>query len=201
MYNDIISLREFARRLGCGEKTIRDGIAKGKIKDGVIVENGKPKIKFSIAIVEAKNIGLGAKVIIQSESTPELVHRVIPKQKVLSEATEKPDNENEEDHIAGLGPETSLITANRAERIFKAQLACLEVEQKSGTLVNKAEVYSQLFSFGKEIRSEFESMPGKIVSSIISCQNDESKIAELLANEIRKSLSKLVDNIPERKIG
>jgi galactitol-specific phosphotransferase system IIB component len=198
-YEDIISLREFARRLNVNEKLIRRGISTGKIKDGVIIENGKPKIKFSVAIVEARNIGLGAKVNGQMSSTPEQpINRVIPKQKVLDE---KPDSESEEDYIAGLGPETSLITANRAERIFKAQLACLEVEQKAGTLVNKAEVYSQLFSFGKELTTEFETMPAKVLHKIIGCNNDESKIQELLATEIRQSLNKILEKIPNIKIG
>ena len=61
MSSDIISLREFARRLTIGEKTIRDGVRTGKISKGVIIENGKPKIDYKIALKEALSIGLGRK--------------------------------------------------------------------------------------------------------------------------------------------
>lgn len=192
MDTDIISLAEFGRRIGVGEKTIRDGIKLGKISKGVKVVNGKAKIVYSIAVIEAHQIGLGQKAF-----TAKGIESNVKK-----ESPPGPEKEEEDpEHIAGLGPETSLITANRAERIFKAQLACLEVEQKAGTLVNKAEVYSQLFDFGKEMTTEFETMPSKIVHKIISCQNDENKISEIMGIEIRKSLNKLFEKIGDRKIG
>jgi len=56
---DIISLREFARRLGIGEQSIRNGIKTGKILQGVTIENNKPKIIFSIAYAEAVASNLG----------------------------------------------------------------------------------------------------------------------------------------------
>ena len=186
--SELISLREFARRLNVGEKTIRDGVKLGKISKGVV--NGK--IDYEIALQEAVDIGLGHKSLINKGVEPK--HPKEPKQpkQEYRELTE-------DDPIAGLGPETTIVTATRAEKIFKAQLACLEVEAKAGTLVNKSEVYSQLFEFGTQIRSEFEAMPGRIASKLLLFKN-ASSLSEYLAKEIRDSLSKLVDNLSERKI-
>jgi hypothetical protein len=59
MNTDLISLREFARRLNVGEKTIRDGVRLGKISKGVTLELNKPKIIFSIARAEAIKANIG----------------------------------------------------------------------------------------------------------------------------------------------
>ena len=201
MKEEIISLREFARRLDVGEKTIRDGIKLGKISKGVTVVNGKPKINYNIALKEAQDIGLGNKSLISKGIDPSEKSKQEPKYIHKQAQTNTESNSNDEpEPIAGLGPDASLVTASRAEKIFKAQLACMMVDEKAGTLVSKSEVYSQLFEFGSQIRSEFESMPGRI-SSKLATFTDQSQIAEYLAKEIRLSLSKLIDDLGERKIG
>jgi len=59
MSTNIISFREFARRLNFGEKTIRDSIKRGLITKGVIISGGKSKIDFLIAYNEVvvNNVG------------------------------------------------------------------------------------------------------------------------------------------------
>ena len=194
-YEDIISLREFARRLGIGEKTIRDGIAKGKIVDGVTYdEKGKPKIKYSVAIIEANSMGLGAKVLGSKE--PE---QGFPKPRPRE--LRKAEGLIRELDGDGFEPEDNLPYADalRKKENYIAGLKQLEYLEKRGNLVDKAEVYAQLFEFGKEIRSEFESMPGRISDKLAACQ-DSSAIAEALANEIRKALSRLIEDLNSKKL-
>ncbi|MFZ4546738.1 MAG: hypothetical protein ACOYN4_04855 [Bacteroidales bacterium] len=197
-YEDIISLREFARRLGVDEKIIRRGIANGKIKDGVIVENGKPKIKFSVAIVEARNIGLGAKANAINDNSKPIKQAIKP-------AKHKPDPEdnNTPEITDNFDPDQEALSyadALKKKENYIAGIKKLEFLEKRKTLVNKSEVYSQLFDFGKEIRSEFESLPGKIGSKLADCGSDSSKISETLANEIRNSLSKLINNLANKAL-
>lgn len=56
---DLISQREFARRLNVGEKTIRDGVRLGKIVEGITKINGALKINYPIAYDEALRFNLG----------------------------------------------------------------------------------------------------------------------------------------------
>ena len=64
---NMISVLEFSRRMGVGEKTIRDGIKSGKLVDGVIKVNGKSKILFEKAKKEFEDSGLGLKRILSNK--------------------------------------------------------------------------------------------------------------------------------------
>lgn len=189
MSNDIISLREFARRLNIGEKTIRDGVRLGKISKGVIIENGKPKINYPVALIEAQSIGLGHKAMTNKGIEPQEAKQTIPKEL-------KPD---ESVTISSIDESTTFIEATRIQKVGQARTAIMEADRMAGTLVNKSEVYIQLFEFGTHIRSEFESMPGRIAPKIATI-NDSSRVAEMLAKEIGLSLNKLLDKLDERKI-
>lgn len=196
MSSDIISLREFARRLNVGEKTIRDGVRLGKILKGVIIENGKPKIKYSIALKEAQDIGLGHNSLIRKGVEPN--YKPEPTKQQKKEINESEESE-ESEHIAGLGPNTSLVTASRADKIFRAQLASMLVDEKAGTLINKEEANLQFAEFAQRIKSEFESMPGRIGSKLATLI-DANSITLQLAKEIGKSLTKLADVIDQERV-
>jgi hypothetical protein len=185
MSSEIVSLREFARRTNIGEKTIRDGIKKGKISKGVIYENNKPKIDYDIAINEIKETGLGRRILVSKE--------LQFNEKPFINATE------ESNKSQPIKPNAYQEALEKKER-YNAKLKELEFKEKEKTLVLKTEVYSQLFEFGKEIRTEFESLPGRILSKIIICNNDITKISELLNIEIRASLSRTIDNLSEKEI-
>jgi len=188
MDTETISLREFARRLGIGEKTIRDGIKTGKISKGVVYDqNSKPKIQYEIAVKEVNDVGLGKKVLSVKET-------IKTKQKPIDDGKDY-EGDIATDRVGVL----SYSAALRVKENYNARIKELEFKEKEGTLVNKQEVYSQLFEFGKEIRSELESLPGRTASKILNC-TDMTKITEILALEIRNSLSKLVDNLSEKKI-
>lgn len=195
---EIISLREFARRLEVGEKTIRDGIKTGKISDGVVLVKGKSKISYHIALKEAQDNGLGHRSLISKGIDPVVSAPSSIKNKAKSSPAAGSDNE-QESFDNDLDENTSFKDATRKEKVARARIACMEADAKAGTLVNKSEVYSQLFEFGSQIRSEFESMPGRI-SSKLAILTDPSQVAEYLAKEIRSSLGKLIDDLSERKI-
>ena len=175
MENDIISLREFARRMSIGEKTIRDAIKLGKIVDGVTQINGKPKIIYDIAYKEFKEINLGAQVLGESD------YKDVSAEEMLSEG------------VAGLSGNTSLATATRAEKIFKAQKAFLEVERLKGTLVEREEVYRQLFQVATEIRSSILAIPDKITDDLIAISDDRNSFYKLLVDTINNELTVLSD--------
>lgn len=175
MENDIISLREFARRMSIGEKTIRDAVKLGKIVDGVTQVNGKPKIIYGIAYKEFKEINLGAQVLGESD------YNEVSQEDMISEG------------VAGLGGNTSLATATRAEKIFKAQKAFLEVERLKGTLVERDEVYRQLYQASTEIRSALMSIPDRITDELIANMDDRNSVYRLLTDTLNNELTRLSD--------
>jgi hypothetical protein len=202
---DIISVSAFARKLDVDEKLIRRGIANGKLNDGVITVKGKSKIILGVALVEAKKAGIGLRLSAnkidkpqkkQIVSKPETVKQPSePKNEITSiEDLEINDNFNPDQKLS------SYADALKKKENYIAGIKKLEFLEKRKTLVNKTEVYSQLFDFGKEIRSEFESLPGKIGAKLAACGGDSSKISETLANEIRNSLSKLIDNLANKPL-
>lgn len=203
MDSDIISLREFARRIGIGEKTIRDSITSGKLKGCVTFIEGKPKIVYSKGVIEAKNAGIGSRILANNKTKKSGItaktldrHFALQKnqpKKLMSDKDEEDESEVDDSTL-------SYASALRVKENWNAKIKELEYLEKNETLVNKADVYTQLFDFGKEIRSEFESLPGRISSKIVSLGNDVSEVEKLLANEVRNSLSKLVDNMESRKI-
>lgn len=187
--NEIISVCEFARRLGVGEKTIRDGIKKGKIKDGAVTVKGKHKIKYSIALAEAKSIGLGAKVIGLSSPEPEKSKPASsPKKPKTDKDEDKPEVEDKFD------PDTEKLSYNQAlqkKENYIAGIKKLEFLEKRGTLVNKSEVYSQLFEFHQEIKKSLLAIPDRIVDTILSFNSDRNKIHQLINESIAMELDKL----------
>lgn len=95
------------------------------------------------------------------------------------------------DGIDNLNESTTYAEALRLEKIYKAQLAKLEVDKENGTLVLKDEVYRELFDFGNEIKNTFLSIPDRITDELISLAHDRVGFHSLLSLEIEKALEKL----------
>ena len=177
----LISLREFARRMAVTEKTIRDAILKSKIVEGVFYKNGKPKIRFEIAKKEFEVLGVGYRSFLKNEDA------TFPQ----NEDEKKDEDEEDPDAIAGLTGASTLGQAQRAEKIFKAQLAYLELEKEKGTLVDKDQVFKSLFSFGNEIKAAFQALPDRITDDLISKSNDRNEFYNHLTSCIDEVLLRL----------
>ena len=181
MPKETISILEFSRRIAIGEKAIRDAIRLGKISKGVVTDPGKkPKIIYEVALKEVESMGIGYRSKFGKEEATNEPQKTTPK-----------ESEAEPDSIAGLTPESSLAEALRTEKIFKAKLACLEVEEKAGTLVKKEDVYKQLFSFAGEIKAAIQSIPERITDELISLSDDRNAFHKLLSKSLTDALETL----------
>lgn len=197
MENETISLREFSRRTGVSDKTIRDGIKTGKISKGVIYENDKPKIIYDIAIIEFNEIGLGYRSRLKKDPPASLEQQKEPEKVKVKKEPRKieedvNDNEDEDDFNLKVDENISLAEAQRLERVFTAKLKELEYRELNKSLAKISDVYAQLFEFGKEMRSELESIPKRM--------NLDIELEHKLSIIIRDSLSKLIDNLGDKKI-
>ena len=169
---ETISLSEFARQMEIGEKTIRDAVKLGKLSKGVILINGKSKILPAIAKKEFEAFRIGTKA------------------KPTGKPTVEPVNDNSK---------MSYAEATRRNAVFKQRLSELELEEKEKTLVNKAEVYSQLFAFGQQIKVEFENLPMRVGHKLVGCEVNE--IYTILAAETYETLTRLTKAQDQLKIG
>ena len=170
--NDTISLREFARRLGIGEKTIRDGVRLGKLKKGVIYKNGRPRIIFDIANKEAESFQLGNKV---------KAIEIIPDDITIMDVC-----------LMGIRSDASYAESMRVLMNNKAKLAEIEVKQKERELVRRDIVYDQLFEYGKMMKDKFQFIPDRL-SDELSAITDRNKIHEILSKAIYEVLVILSD--------
>ena len=175
----LISLREFARRMAVTEKTIRDAIVKSKIVEGVFYKDGKPKIRFEIAKKEFEVLGVGYRSYLKNDDAP------------INSVNEQEKEEDDPDAIAGLTGASTLGQAQRAEKIFKAQLAYLELEKEKGALVDRDQVFRTLFAFGNEMKAAFQALPERITDDLISKADDRNEFYNHLTQCIDDELLRL----------
>ena len=176
--SELISFREFARRIEVGEKTIRDAVNLGKISKGIVEENGKKKIDYLEALKEVEAYNLGAKSRYGKENVQ------LPK----SSSGQKKYQSGDTDSLGELGNESTMAMAQKHEKIFKAKLAQLEFEQRQGILAPKEEIYTELFAYGNEIRNNILSIPDRITDTLISLANDRNAFNNFLIDNLTEAL-------------
>lgn len=101
-------------------------------------------------------------------------------------------------------PQDSLSTAKaqQVEAVYKAKLRKLEFETKSGSLVDKSQVYRALFAAGQEIRSAFEGIADRYIDEILAAptRNDAHTVLQSAIDEALKSVSDLKDRKISRDV-
>jgi predicted transcriptional regulator len=161
MSEERISIREYARRVGVSDTAVRKCIKAEKIVRGVVYDaNGKPYIIPSIANAEwAKSYDPSYERVTQSGGRA-TVYSAAPQP--IEDAVAPPSTNQTTD--------TSLAAARRAQAVYKAKILEMEMKQKQGSLVNKDQVYKELFEAGKELRQSFEKLPDRIIDDILAAR-------------------------------
>jgi hypothetical protein len=198
---DRITISDFEKITNIPNQTISRAISEGKIPIEFVTKTGPRRPVFlsphESAIAWLKNL----------HGTTQLTHALRTKLEAyintfdtaLPLRTESGLTKNEGSETPS-AKNDSYAESQRREKLWKARLAEIEFKEKEGSLVDKSEVYSQLFTFGKEIRIELESIPTRTAPKILICQGDITKITEVLAIEIQNSLKKLIENLSEKKL-
>lgn len=175
-----LSIRAYARRCG-----ITDGAVRKAIKAGTISKGYDAKNKKIIPAIADKEYGFN----IQIDKINEKIKKSISQQKL--------------DEYSGvevmdiqLLPEDTKPEAERKQVIIKAQLDLLKLKNESGELVNREEVYKQLFVYGKEIRMSLQAIPDRIIDRLITLNRNEAH--KLLSENLNEVLTKLTKNVDQR---
>jgi hypothetical protein len=182
---EIISIREFGRRVECSDTAVRKAIKEGIIVNGVHTkDNGQPAISFEIALAEWSARGGGEQKL---NSGIENKSSYIPKNKIQMVVK----NSNQQSQQTGTGT-TTREEANRQKAILTAELLKIELAEKKGTLVNKAHVYKSLYEMGQVIRDSMLAIPDRIIDNLLSVGNESRNDAHaLLQKEINETLQRV----------
>ena len=71
---------------------------------------------------------------------------------------------------------------------FRAKMAKLEYEEKSGTLTEAAKVRQDAFKAGRIIRDELLAIPDRM-ADVLAAEDDPRKVRELLQEELEAILN------------
>ena len=88
------------------------------------------------------------------------------------------------------GSDSSLASAKKAQAILRAKLLDLELREKQGQLVDKQQVYKQLFEMGQQIRSAILTVPDRVIDTLIAT-TDRNAAHTILVNELTEALISL----------
>jgi hypothetical protein len=169
-----LSLRAYAKHRGVSLRAVQKAIQSGRIRttgegkidveqaDGDWQRNTAPRPQASIAI-----------------SSP-------PRQPAPMVAPDPPRQE-----VAGAGP-FDYARARAVHENYKARLAKMEFDKRSGKLVNSDEVQVAAFNKFRTFRDGMLNVPDR-VSAVLAAESDPVKVHTILITEIRKALLEFAD--------
>lgn len=178
---EIISIREFARRMCVDDKIIRRAISDKKIKKGLSIDG---KIIYNIALRECENnlVGKQKKNIEQPiESNIEHAIEIIESKK------------KDSDHS-----DITYAEAKKRNELAKARKAELELMELEGDLIRKDKVYASLYEYASVIKNNLLSIPDRITDELISNSHSRSDFYNILNRSIVNELE-ILSNPPELK--
>lgn len=181
-----ISLREYARLLGCSDGTVRFAIKEGKITDAALKKDKKGRNKGidptvasaewaqTFDVNQAKNSALAKKLLKLDGAKPPPPSKAAP----------APASQN--------GNPVSKAKAQQVDALYKAKIRELEYKEKAGILVNKDQVYKALFALGREIREGFQAIPDRFIDEILAAGSRNAS-HKVLQDAIDEELTRIAD--------
>lgn len=201
-----ISQREYGRRLGVSNETVRKAIEAGKISKGW--DKKEKKILFEAANEEWGNTFLNqlsageaaeADAIKRLQTVPDPAPK---KPQAKQQQKKKPVEEMTDDELmdeAAMFGNPSELDINmpfseavRREKVYQQAIKGVEFAEKTGKLVNKGEVYRQLFGFGQAIRKAIEAVPDRATDELMTITN-RAIFHQTLTKYLHDALTKMTE--------
>lgn len=182
-----ISIREYARRRGCSDTAVHRAIKAGHITDSALKKdkNGRNRGIYpdqadldwaqSYNPKNAKNAKLAKTLLEKADADNARYAPAAPSTK------------------SGSGGPASKAKAQQVEAVFKAKLRELEYKEKTKALINRDQVYKELFAVGQELRSAMQSIPDRYIDEIVAAdsRNAAHNILQTAIDEELKRISEL----------
>lgn len=187
----IISIREYGRRRGCSDTAVRKAINAGKIIEGVARDKRGKVLGINEEIANAEwamnHDPMKERVTQNGEASARFLEP-----ETNAEPNPQPKQQGKSTGYSGAANENSLAAAKRVQALYKAKLSELEYKQKSGKLVDKQEVYKQLYGAGQELRQAFQTIPDRFIDDILAATN-RNEAHQILFNAIADVLEGLAE--------
>jgi phage terminase Nu1 subunit (DNA packaging protein) len=91
----------------------------------------------------------------------------------------------------GAGPEVATLRQGRALwQLYRARLARLEFEEKSGRLVDAEEARVVAFEYGRRVHDQLSAIPARVAPALVSART-RAECERIVAAEIRRVLEEL----------
>lgn len=185
----IVSIRAYARHKGVSDTTVHKAR-----KNGVLTEecftvnehNGRPMIYQELADLDwSKNYN------------PNYTRKTKGKE---GDTDEKTNHET----ISGKGlvnnQNTKTLTEiKRQEGEVNLHLKLLTLKERRGELVNKVQVYNDLYELGKQVKSDLQILPDRIIDDLRAVETREEAHA-LMLNSINEILERLANMMAIKKV-
>lgn len=169
---NLMTMLAYARSIGVTHPAIIKAVKEGRIAKGW--NKKEKKIIKDIADKEYGELAMARqkKVSVSQEHLEDLSNVTVEEVVV-----------NADDDIA---------EADRKKTIIKAQLDLLKLKKEAGELVNRDAMYNEMFEFGKEIRTNLQSIPDRIIDQLLGMERNEAH--GLLLRSINEALEKLSED-------
>lgn len=171
--SELISVREFARGIGCSDVAVHKAIKTGKIVKGYVKRDGLPgKINAAVAAQE-----WGKHFDPSYDRNPNI------RSNFGRGAAPPPSDERTTKSLA----EIKRLTAE-----VRLQAEAIELKRKKGDLVDKKAVYTALFAMGRELKNNIMNIPDRYIDAILAAptRNDAHTV---LTNALIEALETMTE--------
>ncbi len=187
--SNIISIREFARRIDVSEGLVRR--QKDELSSVMVVlENGRPAIQWREGLIlwRGKQWKIGKENIIDSYGDAKKDGAPSAVQETKKVAATYASSEGATDTSA-------LNHAKRVKLVYEAKLKELEYKRMIGEYVKKSDVDKRLFEIGRNLKNALQSIPDRIVDNVVSSdtRNEAHLIMKKAINEALLNFTNEID--------
>lgn len=181
MASQVISIREYARRLGCSDVAVGKAISSGKIVKGVAY---KPNGKIAGVYPEVADKEWGA-----NRRTAYKRNDKLAQQLDQAAGTQAPQGGTPPPQEKGF---VTRAEADRAKAIFDAKIKELDYKERLGQLVDKRKVYNALFAAGHQLRAAVMAVPDRVIDDI-RAEPDRNNAHAILFKALSEALESMTD--------
>lgn len=193
-----LSIRKYATLRGCSEGNIRAAIKTGKIKDGVVFENGKIKgINVEIADKEWKenynfervrNSSLIESLESGSKNEKGSIEKPYEKKEAVCSNEKKRSKPSNVINAIESESTMTISDAKKKEAILKAKKLELEIAEMEGKLIDAEKVRKDVFEYGTQVKNAILRVPDLVVDNILS-MTTRHEVHVYLMTELNNQLS------------
>jgi len=174
-----VKVADYAKHRGIAERSVRRYLADGLIPKTAIINKGRfifiDQLKADRAL--AKHATTRKQLLDGKEDKTHAPGKATPAQQIQT---------SEKAGTAGLSFHDARTLAQR----YKAALLRLELDEKTGRLVDAEQVKISAFNRARQLRDALLNIPDR-TGPILAAETDEAKVSEILTHELKAALEEL----------